>query len=104
MPALLAVEDVYAYPKWSARALFEAGRAFEQLKQPDQAKQQYTQLVTKYKDAPEAEMAQDRLKEIEGLEIVEWVRRECVNRRLAVSGGRPVKRRNAPVAYPVSGR
>ncbi len=66
IPALLAVEDVYAYPKWSARALFEAGRAFEQLKQLDQAKQQYTQLVTKYKDAPEAGLAQDRLKTIKG--------------------------------------
>jgi hypothetical protein len=32
--ALLAVEDVYAYPQWSARALLEAGGAFEQLKQP----------------------------------------------------------------------
>ena len=62
--ALLAVEDVYAYPKWSARALFEAGRAFEQLKEPEQAKQQYTQVVTKYKNAPEAELAQDRLKSI----------------------------------------
>ncbi len=62
IPALLAVEDVYAYPKWSARALLEAGRAFEQLKQPDRAKQQYTQLVTKYKNAPEAELAQERMR------------------------------------------
>jgi TolA-binding protein len=66
LPALLAVEDVYQYPKWSARALFEAGRAFEQLKQPDQAKQQYTQVVTKYKDAPEAEMASARLTALKG--------------------------------------
>jgi TolA-binding protein len=64
--ALLAVDDVYAYPKWSARALFEAGRAFEQLKQPEQAKLQYTQVLTKYKDAPEAELAQGRLKSING--------------------------------------
>jgi TolA-binding protein len=61
IPALLAVEDVYSYPQWSARALFEAGRAFEQLKQPDQARKQYSTVVTKYKDAPEASMAQDRL-------------------------------------------
>jgi TolA-binding protein len=61
---LLAVEDVYAYPKWSARALFEAGRAFEQLKQPDQAKRQYNQIVTKYKDAPEAAAAMERMKAI----------------------------------------
>lgn len=62
IPALLAVEDVYAYPKWGARALLEAGRAFEQLRQPDKAKQQYSQLLTKYKSAPEAEMAQERMK------------------------------------------
>jgi cellulose synthase operon protein C len=60
--ALLAVEDVYAYPKWSARALLEAGRAFEQLRQPDRAKQQYSLLLSKYKTAPEAEMAQERMK------------------------------------------
>lgn len=66
IPALLAVEDVYAYPKWSAKALLEAGNAFQQLKQSDQAKQQYTQLVTKYKDAPEAELAKERLKTLNG--------------------------------------
>lgn len=59
---LLAVDDVYAYPKWSARALFEAGRAFEQLKQPDQAKRQYSQVISKYKTAPEADAARERLK------------------------------------------
>ncbi len=64
--ALLAVEDVYAYPKWAARALLEAGRAFEQLKQPDLAEQQYAQLVLKYKDAPEAGLARERLKTLKG--------------------------------------
>ncbi|MDB5356028.1 MAG: Tol-pal system protein YbgF [Phycisphaerales bacterium] len=59
---LLAVEDVYKYPKWSARALLESGRAFEQLKQPAEARQQYGQLISKYKDAPEAELAQERMK------------------------------------------
>ena len=66
VPALLAVDDVYKYPDWSARALFEAGRAFEQLKQPDQAKKQYTDIVNKYKDAPEADMARERLKSMTG--------------------------------------
>ena len=66
VPALLAVDDVYKYPTWSARALFEAGRAFEQLKQNDQARKQYTDVLTKYKDSPEAGMAQDRLKSIAG--------------------------------------
>lgn len=66
IPALLAVEDVYAYPKWSARALLEAGRAFEELKQMEQARQQYGAVVSKYKDAPEAALAQDRLKALKG--------------------------------------
>ena len=60
--ALLAVEDVYAYPQWSARALVEAGRAFEQLKQTEQASAQYAIVVSKYKDTPEAGLAQERLK------------------------------------------
>jgi TolA-binding protein len=62
--ALLAVEDVYAYPQWSARALVEAGRAFEQLKQTEQASAQYAIVVSKYKDTPEAGLAQERLKAI----------------------------------------
>lgn len=66
IPALLAVEDVYAYPNWSAKALLEAGRAFEEMKQNDQAKEQYTHLVDKYKDAPEAKLAQQRLGALKG--------------------------------------
>jgi TolA-binding protein len=66
VPALLAVDDVYKYPDWSARALFEAGRAFEQLKQPEQAKKQYGDILNKYKDAPEADMARERLKSMTG--------------------------------------
>jgi hypothetical protein len=31
------------------------------MKQPDQAKQQYSTVVNKYKDAPEAPLAQKRL-------------------------------------------
>jgi TolA-binding protein len=63
--ALLAVVDVYAYPEWSARALLEAGRAFEQLKQPEQAAAQYRMLVDKHGDRPEAELAAKRLKSME---------------------------------------
>jgi TolA-binding protein len=66
IPALLAVEDVYAYPKWSARALFEAGRAFEELKQSAEARKQYEAVVAKYKDAPEAALAKERLKHVGG--------------------------------------
>ncbi|HEX8914507.1 MAG TPA: tetratricopeptide repeat protein [Humisphaera sp.] len=63
--AFLAVEDVYAYPAWSAKALSAAGRSFEALKQPEQAKKAYETVVTKYKDqAPEAKAAQARLADL----------------------------------------
>ena len=61
---LLKVDIVYAYPEWSARALYEAGRAFEQLKQLDNARQQYALCVKKYKDLSAAKLAQQRLKAI----------------------------------------
>ena len=46
--------------------LYEAGRAFEQLKQPEQAKAQYAKVLAKYKDQPEAELCQARMKAISG--------------------------------------
>ncbi|QOV88336.1 tetratricopeptide repeat protein [Humisphaera borealis] len=63
--AFLVVEDVYAYPVWSARALYGAGLAFEQLKQPDMARQQFETILKKYKDqADEAKLAQTKLNEL----------------------------------------
>ena len=62
---LLAVEFVYAYPKWSAPALYAAGRSFERLGQKDLARQQYETVVTKYKDEAEpAKLARVRLEEL----------------------------------------
>jgi len=58
---LLKVDIVYAYPEWSSRALLEAGTAFRQLKQFDQARQQWTLCTTKYKDRPEAALARKYL-------------------------------------------
>jgi TolA-binding protein len=63
---LLKVEIVYAYPQWSARALYEAGRAFEAMKRADQARQQYKACATKYKDSPSGRQAAKRLKELAG--------------------------------------
>lgn len=63
---LLKVDIVYAYPEWSARALYEAGRAFEQLKQLDQAKSQYALCVRKYKDSAPAALAAKRLQALGG--------------------------------------
>ena len=63
--ALLVVEDVYAYPRWSAPALYAAGRAFERLGQKDLARQQYETVVTKYKEQAEpAKLAKARLEEL----------------------------------------
>lgn len=58
---LMKVEIVYDYPQWAAKALYEAGRAFQQLGNVEQAKRQYQTVVTKYKDEPEAELAQKQL-------------------------------------------
>ncbi len=59
--ALLTVTAVYAYPEWSARALYEAGRVFEETKDVDRARKQYAECLKKYKDRPEAALAQKRL-------------------------------------------
>ena len=61
---LLKVDIVYAYPDWSARALYEAGRAFEALGQHGQARSQYSACAAKYKDNPVAQQAAKRLKEL----------------------------------------
>ena len=59
---LLSVDIVYGYPEWSARALYEAGRAFEQLGQIDRAKSQYVLCIKKYKDSDSAGLAEKRMK------------------------------------------
>ena len=59
---LLKVEIVYAYPEWSARALYDAGKACEQLKQPDRAKKHYALCAQKYKDTDPAKSAAQRLR------------------------------------------
>ncbi len=58
---LLKVDILYSAPQWAARALYEAGRAFEQLHQPAQARQQFEACIAKYKDADVAPLAQRRL-------------------------------------------
>ncbi|MCE9591506.1 MAG: tetratricopeptide repeat protein [Planctomycetes bacterium] len=63
---LLTVDIVYAYPEWSAPALYEAGRAYEQLNRFGDAKTQYRQCVTKYKETPEARLAGKRLSALGG--------------------------------------
>ena len=63
---LLKVDILYAYPEWSAPALYDAGRAFELNKQIDQAKQQYRLCLKKYKDSDVAVMCRKRLEALGG--------------------------------------
>lgn len=62
---LLNVDIVYAYPEWSASALYEAGRAFEQAGKPDDARKQYEQCAKKYGKLDSGKLAAKRLKEME---------------------------------------
>ncbi|MCE5325189.1 MAG: tetratricopeptide repeat protein [Planctomycetaceae bacterium] len=63
---LLKVDIVYAYPQWSCKALYEAGRAFEYLKQYDEARAQYTTCAEKYKDQDSTALAKKRLDNLPG--------------------------------------
>lgn len=58
---LLKVDILYAYPEWSAAALFEAGRCFEQLNDPVQARTQFTTVIEKFKETKWAELASRQL-------------------------------------------
>jgi TolA-binding protein len=62
---LLKVDIVYAYPQWSARALYEAGRSFEQVGEKEQARRQYQQCLKKFKDQPVAGLARKALENLD---------------------------------------
>lgn len=54
----------YNHPEWSAMAYFEAARCFEVLKDVDQAKNCYQQLLEKYGKHPKAADARRRLAQL----------------------------------------
>jgi len=58
---LMKVDILYAYPEWSAAALYEAGRCFEAMRQTAQAKAQFEAVQEKYADTKWAELAGERL-------------------------------------------
>ena len=58
---LLKVDILYAYPEWSAAALYEAGRCFEALGQTVEARQQFTAVVERFEKSRWARLAQERL-------------------------------------------
>lgn len=61
---LLKVDILYAYPEWSAAALYEAGRCFEKLSRLVEARQQFRQVAEKYADTNWAKLASERLSEM----------------------------------------
>ncbi|MCH8858286.1 MAG: tetratricopeptide repeat protein, partial [Proteobacteria bacterium] len=63
---LLNVDILYVYPQWSAAALFEAGRCFEKMNQPAQARKQFKAVSEKYGETRWASMAGQRLTQLSG--------------------------------------
>lgn len=58
---LLKVDILYAYPEWSAAALFEAGKCFEELGRVDDAREQYRRVAEHYAESDWAAMSRQRL-------------------------------------------
>jgi len=58
---LLKVDILYAYDQWSAAALYEAGRCFEAMAQPAEARRQFEQVRDRFGDTEWATMARERL-------------------------------------------
>lgn len=58
---LMKVDILYAYPEWSAAALYEAGRCFEKLSQPVEARHRFAEVSEKYGQTHWASMAAERV-------------------------------------------
>lgn len=61
---LVKVDILYAYPEWSAAALYEAGRCFQELSNPVDAREQFRKVVKEHSKTKWARMASDRLAEL----------------------------------------
>ena len=61
MREFLKVDIWYAYPEWSAAALYEAGRCFEELNQTAQAAEQFQRVRDEHGDTRWAALAAERL-------------------------------------------
>ncbi|HBO42562.1 MAG TPA: hypothetical protein DD670_01230 [Planctomycetaceae bacterium] len=59
------IYDEQELPQWQADATYEAARSFEALKNTDQAKKLYRELVTKYPESDKQPSAQKRLDALE---------------------------------------
>lgn len=58
---LLKVDILYAYPEWSAAALYEAGQCFEKMNKPQEARAQFKAVVEKFGDTQWAKLAAKRM-------------------------------------------
>jgi TolA-binding protein len=63
---LLKVDILYAYPEWSAAAIYEAGRCFEALGQADKAAEQYRVVREKHGQTQWGKLASQRLAAVNG--------------------------------------
>ena len=61
---LLKVDILYAYPEWSAAAIYEAGRCFQESGNPVEARKQYEYVQVQHAQTEWAERAARRLQEI----------------------------------------
>jgi len=59
---LLKVDILYAYPEWSAAAIYEAGRCLMQLNKNAEAQAQFKQVMDRFKDTQWAKLAADQVK------------------------------------------
>jgi tetratricopeptide (TPR) repeat protein len=59
---LLRVDILYAYPKWSAAALYEAARCFETMERFDDAIAHYQRVIDQHEQTDWAALASRRLK------------------------------------------
>ncbi|MCP4593448.1 MAG: tetratricopeptide repeat protein [bacterium] len=58
---LLKVDILYAYPEWSAAALYEAGRCFEEQNKAAEARRQFEAVTERHADTQWGELATRRL-------------------------------------------
>jgi TolA-binding protein len=58
----LKVEILYAFPRWQADALLEAGKCHENLQENSRAVETYNRILEKYPNTPAAERASERLR------------------------------------------
>jgi TolA-binding protein len=58
---LLKVDILYAYPEWSAAALYEAGRCLAQVNKTAEARTQFTQVTDRFKETQWARLATEQL-------------------------------------------